>query len=175
MVRGISTPLADTLTSAVQANSFANFDYSAALWRFGCSGCSNYLEVCGTPTPLQTQSTWNRGLRFQYSRNGMFSVWKDNGGTFTTLQNFTATAAINQGDAWNVLRVVGNGSTFSFYINGTLVWQGTDTSFSAGRVGIGRPRRASSQVIACTSTMPSSPTVRPDRERVGRSAPSSKR
>jgi hypothetical protein len=57
---------------------------------------------------------------------------------------WTTTSAINQGSAWNVLRVIANGSNFSFYINGTSVWTGSDSSHTSGRVGVGFYRSASS-------------------------------
>ncbi|MCR4322003.1 MAG: hypothetical protein NUV74_16920 [Candidatus Brocadiaceae bacterium] len=37
-----------------------------------------------------------------------------------------------------------NGTALKFYINGSLVWSGTDTEFSTGKVGIGMYRNASS-------------------------------
>jgi hypothetical protein len=40
----------------------------------------------------------------------------------------------------NELRVVASGSNLYFYINGTLVWSGSDSSLSSGRVGIGTRR-----------------------------------
>jgi hypothetical protein len=45
--------------------------------------------------------------------------------------------AVRKGAAWNTLTVVASGSSLSFYINNTLVWSGTDTELTSGRVGIG--------------------------------------
>ncbi len=53
------------------------------------------------------------------------------------LKAWTASSAINQGNVWNVLRVVATGSSLKFYINGVLAWSGTDTNLASGRVGIG--------------------------------------
>ena len=36
-----------------------------------------------------------------------------------------------------MLRGIAYGSGLFFYINGTLVWSGTDTSLTSGRVGVG--------------------------------------
>jgi len=57
---------------------------------------------------------------------------------------WTPHSAINQGEAWNTLRVVAQGTSLSFYINGVPVWSGTDSSLSSGRVGLGMYRDASS-------------------------------
>jgi hypothetical protein len=45
--------------------------------------------------------------------------------------------AINKGVEWNVLEVNAEGNQLSFTINGSIVWQGTDSSHSSGRVGFG--------------------------------------
>jgi hypothetical protein len=50
---------------------------------------------------------------------------------------WTYTAAINQGDAWNTLRVVADGTSLTFYINGTWLWSGSYSSLSYGRAGVG--------------------------------------
>ena len=105
--------------------------------REGCNSCANTIFVRGTPDPLWDQNRWNNGLLFQYTRNGNYSVWKYQSGKLVTLQNWTSSPAINPLDAWNTVRVVGNGSKLYLYMNGTLVWVGSDSSFSAGKVGIG--------------------------------------
>jgi hypothetical protein len=58
-------------------------------------------------------------------------------GVSTNLQPWTDSSAIVQGFAWNTLRVIASGGQLRFYINGTLVWSGTDSSLSYGRVGFG--------------------------------------
>jgi hypothetical protein len=37
---------------------------------------------------------------------------------------------------WNTLQVVANGSYLYYYINGTLVWAGSDTSITSGQVAL---------------------------------------
>lgn len=140
-----TTGLADTSSSASYAADFTNFDYQARLWRSGCDTCANRLLVRGTPTPLGSDNHWYSFYMFQYTRTGSYSIWKQvTGGDATELQGWTSSSAINQGDAWNTLRVVGDGSNLYFYINGTLVWSGTDSSLTSGRVGIGMYRSSSS-------------------------------
>jgi hypothetical protein len=55
----------------------------------------------------------------------------------TMLQPWTASAAIAKNSAWNLLRVVAHGAVLRFYINGTQVWAGIDTSLTSGEVGWG--------------------------------------
>jgi hypothetical protein len=50
---------------------------------------------------------------------------------------WTTTSTINTGNAWNLIRAVASGSSLKFYINGTLVWTGSDSSLSTGKVGVG--------------------------------------
>ncbi|MFN2225855.1 MAG: hypothetical protein ACK2UY_06100, partial [Anaerolineae bacterium] len=52
--------------------------------------------------------------------------------------------AINQGSAWNTLRVVADGAYLEFYINGVQVWSGSDGSLSLGQVGLSMYRSATS-------------------------------
>jgi hypothetical protein len=59
------------------------------------------------------------------------------------LATWASSPAINQGDAWNTLRVEASGTSLAFYINGTLIWSGTDSSLSSGRAGVGMYRDAS--------------------------------
>jgi hypothetical protein len=81
---------------------------------------------------------------FQYTRSGYYSVFKVDNDSYTALRDWAPSAAIVQGAAWNTLRVVASGTSLKFYINGTLVWSGSDGSFTAGRVGIGLYRSADS-------------------------------
>lgn len=90
----------------------------------------------GEPTSLSSGRDWNSAYYFGYARNGYYDIWKCVSGSCTALQNWTYTSAIFKGSAWNILRVTASGSTLKFYINGTLVWTGTDTSLTTGHVGI---------------------------------------
>lgn len=140
-----TTGLADASSSASYVADFTNFDYEVRLWRSGCDGCANRLFVRGTPTPLGSGNRWYSYYGFQYTRGGSYSVWKRvAGGDVTALQEWTSSSAINQGDAWNTMRVVASGSSLDFYINGTLVWSGWDSSLTSGRVGVGMYRSSSS-------------------------------
>jgi hypothetical protein len=137
--------LADTSASASHTAEFANFEYEVRMRRYGCETCANGLYVRGTPLPLTSDNHWYHEYKFQYDQDGNFSVYKRiAGGSAQILQSWTFSSAINQGDAWNVLRVVANGTSLSFYINGTPVWSGSDSSLAAGQVGVGMYRNLTS-------------------------------
>lgn len=91
----------------------------------------------GVPTPLGGTNWWNTGYVFQYTRDGSYSIYKTVNGSSTALKTWTASSAINQGSAWNTLRVVANGTTIYFYINGTYMGAIFNTSLTSGRVGMG--------------------------------------
>lgn len=71
---------------------------------------------------------------FQLSGQGSFMVWKQVAGAQTLLQDWTSSTAIRT--AGNYLAASAAGTTLRLFVNGTLVWQGTDSSLSAGRVGL---------------------------------------
>ncbi len=125
-----------TTSSASNVSSFTNFTYEASMMRLGCDNCSNRLLFRGTPDPLTGNQWWNSAYMLQYTRNGFYSIWKSVGGVDTELVGWTPSAVISQGDNWNDLRVVADGSSLSFYINGTLLWSGSDASLSSGRPGV---------------------------------------
>ncbi len=131
-----STGIADANSSVYYGGStFPNFTYEARLWRNG-SNLANKLFVRGNPTTLNGTGNWSNTYQFNYSRDGQFGVWKTVNGNEVTLQNWTTTSAINQGSTWNTLRVTVSGTSLQFAINGTVVWSGTDATFSAGHVGV---------------------------------------
>ncbi len=75
---------------------------------------------------------------FVYAVSGSteyFSVWKHVAGVATALKGWTTTTAVNP-NGWNLLKVMTWGSTLRFYINGVLVWSGTDTSLATGQVAL---------------------------------------
>jgi hypothetical protein len=140
-----STPGLMNLSSSVSyAQEFADLDYQVRMRRSGCTGCANRVIIRGTPEPLVSGNHWYSFYSFQYTADGHYSIWKIvEGGSSTALQGSVFSPAIITGNAWNTLRVVANGSSLSFYVNGTLLWSGTDTSLESGRVGIGMAQDAS--------------------------------
>lgn len=116
----------------------ADLDFQVALLRTRCEGCANAIFVRGTPDPLDAYHQWYSYYSFQFTRNGYFSVWRRvDGGQLVVLRDWTLSQAINQRDRWNTLRVVADGTTLEFYINGVRVWSGNDGTLTSGRVGFG--------------------------------------
>jgi hypothetical protein len=123
-------------------NNYSSLTYEARMKRSGCGGCANVIIIRGNPT-LDWTGWWNTEYTFNYTNNGLFSVWRGSYGTYTPLQDWTNTTAINQG-GWNLLEVTANGSTLRFYINSQLVWSGSDSAYPSGQVGIGMYRTSTS-------------------------------
>jgi subtilisin family serine protease len=130
--------IVNNFASAKHANYYGPLTYQAKMKRFGsCTGCANFLIIRGTPTPLEaTAKDWNKGLRFQYSNSGYFSVWKVDNGTWTAIKTWTPTSAILQNN-WNILKVSASGGNMKYYINNILVWSGAVVAEPYGQVGIG--------------------------------------
>lgn len=127
------------------AGEFGNFDYEARMWRSGCDTCANRVICRGAPDPLSANNDWYSAYYFQYTSAGAYSIYKAVAdGAYTAIANWTSSPAINQGEAWNTLRVTADGANLAFYINGTLLWSGTDASLSGGRAGVGMYRYPSS-------------------------------
>jgi hypothetical protein len=73
---------------------------------------------------------------FQYSNDGYFSVYEITSlATSIPLKTRTASPAIVR-KGWNILKVIANGNSLKYYINGTLVWSGTDITLQSGTVGV---------------------------------------
>jgi hypothetical protein len=134
----IGIPL--SFASASNFQQFADLDYSVRMRRTGCVWCANQIIIRGKPDPLNSAHLWDAAYLFQYTDDGWFSIWKVVNGVFTSLvpypNEWQQTPAINQG-GYNVLRVVAAGSNLNYYINGTLVWNGSDASLAKGTVGFG--------------------------------------
>ncbi len=124
------------------AAEYSNLDYQMTLWRYGCATCSHGINVRGIPG--SPDGGWLNAYQFQINRRGYFSVWRGVNDQWVALQNWTYTPALRQGDNWNTLRVLAQGSNLYYYINGTLVWSGYDTTLTSGKVGAFIARTGSS-------------------------------
>ncbi len=124
------------------STSYNNFVYTARIKRSGCTTCSSRLFVRGTPYTLMANKNWRNAYSFNIASNGQFSIWETVNGVEnpTPLAPWTVHSAINTGESWNVFKVIANGSSLYFYINGVLVWSVADTSLSSGNVGVGMYR-----------------------------------
>ena len=130
----------NTYSSVATNNAYGDLDVSARMRRMGSNSDSNGLIVRGTPDPLWNagygSQIWQKGYWFAYTDGGQFSVWKWNNNTETMVKSWTASSAIVTGDGWNTLRVVASGPNFTFYINGTKVWEGADGTHQVGKLGL---------------------------------------
>jgi hypothetical protein len=73
---------------------------------------------------------------FFISGDGYFAIMRFDSGTPTYLIDWTASSAINLGNATNNLRVVNNGAVLSWYVNGTLLGEVTDSTYSTGEISL---------------------------------------
>jgi Zn-dependent metalloprotease len=128
---------------SIATNNYTDYGYvdvQANVTRTGsCKGCSNSLIVRADfwDIPYFLKS----GYLFNIDNYGEFSVFRlEPNGTndyyAIPLQPWTMSKAIKKGGA-NVLRVVAIGSEFNYYINGVLVWVGSDDTYDTGKVGVG--------------------------------------
>ncbi len=125
------------IVTAAHDGNYANFDYRALVKRTGCESCGNMFYVRGKPKSLFSNYGWQTGYLFEYTNSGYISVWKFVNGSSAALKYWTVTRAVRRGGDWNNVRIVTQGNTMKFYINSMLVWQGVDSSLSAGQVGLG--------------------------------------
>jgi hypothetical protein len=126
----------DNMFSSIGYNSqYYPVEFEARMKRAGCTSCSNNIVIRGTGTKFTAAGDWKNSYTFQDTNNGNYSVWKINKFAITALQGWTSSSAINKG-GFNTLKVIAKGKNMQFFINGTLVWSGSDSDLKAGRVGI---------------------------------------
>lgn len=115
-----------------------------------CSGLDSYGFIVRVPVANPP----NQGYLFEVSCDGQYRFWKWDGkvgekGTATTLVAWKANDSITKGsNAINRLGVWANGSNFKLYVNGVLLEEVTNSSFSSGFFGIFiNPRQTSKFTI----------------------------
>jgi len=123
------------VSSIKHSNVYTNVTYTARIKRTTDASSANALYLRGTPAPLDSLYYWAQGYVFQYTNSGYYSIFKIINGTATTLKGWTTTATIVP-YGYNILKVVNTGTTYKFYINGTLVCTGTDSGLSMGQLGL---------------------------------------
>jgi len=129
----------DQFSSTKHTNTYSTLTYEARMKREGGAKNANSLIIRGNGV-LNPNGWWTHQYAFNYNRNGQFSVWKD---TEIALKDWTSSIHIN-GDGWNTLKVTASGNQLKFYINGHLVWQGSNSAYASGTVGIGMYRSGGS-------------------------------
>jgi hypothetical protein len=135
--------VANKSSSSSYNKTFKNFTYQARMKRVSSSYGEVGLVVRGAPT-FDSYNDWRNAYYFLYDQTGYFSVLKRVNGSWTTLKGWTSSASIVK-DGWNTLKVVANGSSLRYYINGKLVWSGSDAKFASGQVGLWMYRRSKTE------------------------------
>jgi hypothetical protein len=129
----------DSLASVYYTDAnFANMRYMVKMKRplAGCTTCATGIIIRGGILPLGAQDFWNSGYVFLYSNAGKVEVIRFDSGMATVLLPWTDyPAAVNEG-YWNTLRIDAIGSSLKYYVNNTLVFDGTDTTYTNGKIGI---------------------------------------
>ena len=78
----------------------------------------------------------NNFYRFDISSDGYYDFGYYENDTWTSIIDWTETAAIKQGDATNTITILCKGSKLTFYINGTKITDVTDATLSSGDIGV---------------------------------------
>jgi hypothetical protein len=137
-----SDGVANQYSSASHSGLYGDLTYQVRMKRDGGASLPNYIVIRGAASPLGADGQWNKEYRFAYNNGGKYSIWEVTGNVPTARKNWTSSAAIVPNN-WNSLKLIAVGSTMKFYINGTLVYTFTDTSYTTGAVGFGFSRDAS--------------------------------
>ncbi|HSQ26948.1 MAG TPA: M4 family metallopeptidase, partial [Anaerolineales bacterium] len=134
-------------STAYTLKSFEDFEFKVRLRRLGdlvLDPSSNGIIIRGQPTPLGGGNRWYSGYGFYYDKAGYFAIFRYDAGNAYTMSGWQQHPAIATGDAWNDLKVLAQGAHLEFYINGILVWSGTDNTYSYGLTGIAMYRKVGS-------------------------------
>jgi len=77
----------------------------------------------------------HNSYRFGISADGYYFVYKVDKGDWIRLASTTYSSSINQGvGAINLIRIECVGSNLGLSVNGHMLWQGTDTTFTGGDI-----------------------------------------
>ena len=80
---------------------------------------------------------------FSISADGYYRVWKEVDNYITSLVGLTYSSYINQGvGAVNLIHIACIGSSLSLSVNGHLLWEGTDATFTGGDIALGAAAEA---------------------------------
>jgi hypothetical protein len=137
--------------------------YQVTMARSGaCTICANSLVLRGRPTSLNSAKVWRPSLLFEYTNQGLYSVWAiSSSGAISGLSGWRSSSAIVPG-GWNTLTVTAVGPALQFYINGSLVWARNKNGFATGQAGIGFyiPLKGASgeQLFVDSAALQSAPT-----------------
>lgn len=117
---------------------FENVDARADAYQLSGPGNDNtgYGLMCRVGYDPNTDEL--SGYWFGIGADGFYSIHKFTTTDIIALVDWESSSAINLGNnAVNQLRIVCDGSTLQFYVNGTLVAQASDSEFGSGDLAFG--------------------------------------
>jgi hypothetical protein len=85
------------------------------------------------------------GYNFMWNTSGQYGIYRmdgynlvGGGGGYTFIKNWTSTSVITAGlNKWNWIKIVKVGSSYSYYINNTLLFSFTDGTYASNYIGMG--------------------------------------
>ena len=79
---------------------------------------------------------WSQFYEF-IVEDASYSIWRYDNGSWTALQDWTASGYINTGTNWNRLKVIRNGASIAVYVNDQLLATVSDSNFTGlRRIGL---------------------------------------
>ncbi|MEI7436071.1 MAG: carboxypeptidase-like regulatory domain-containing protein, partial [bacterium] len=127
------TNATDFMTSVYTAQSWTDYSVQASLRHVGND--ENSAGVVLRASADFDASAAGQGYLFLISSNSYAVFWFD-GGAADILQGWSVSPRILSGSATNLLVASAQGSQLRFYINGSMVWTGTDSRFASGMMAL---------------------------------------
>lgn len=100
------------------------------------SGPANNNNGYGVKCRVQPVGTGGDGYAFLISGDGYYSIHVVSGGHYESLVDWTPTDAVRQGNATNHLRAICDGSHLALFVNGQLVGETEDTTYTSGDISL---------------------------------------
>ena len=82
------------------------------------------------------EGTGGDGYAMMISGDGYYSIQEITGGSYESLVDWTTSPVINQGDATNRIRAVCVGDRLALYVNGELLAETTDDTYTSGDISL---------------------------------------
>jgi len=120
------------MMSRYTGQTWSTVGVQASCRRTGETGNSAAVLLRATP---DFQDGVGSAYIFQISLDGYYGVWKQVNGSWSWLREWTTSPFVSFGT--NVLAATAQGNTLSFFVNGNLVWTGSDVSLTDGLIGLG--------------------------------------
>lgn len=129
----------DWSIATYRGTEYSDLDFSARVRRSDTDDQPTFLSIRDSGAKVE-EDCWcaNSGCyTFEISPAQNYAVWSCSGVDWVQLKSIAHSDLINPGTEWNELRVTAIGEELKFYINGSLAWEGNDSTHSSGQVGLG--------------------------------------